>query len=187
MKIVVGITGASGAIYGIRLLEILSQKKHRIDLIVSPWAERTIHIETNYPLAKVVALADNVYRFEDLAAPVASGSHRVDATVIAPCSMKTLAAIAHGYTDNLIGRVADVALKEKRKLILIPRETPLNLIHLENMRLTAAAGAVLLPPMPSFYHNPQSIDDLIDQTVGKVLDLLDIPHELFQRWGEENE
>jgi 4-hydroxy-3-polyprenylbenzoate decarboxylase len=187
LNIVVGITGASGAIYGIRLLEILSEKKHKIDLVVSPWAKKTIQFETDYSLEEVLSLADTVHDYHDLAASIASGSHRVDATVIAPCSMKSLAAIAHGYADNLISRAADVALKEKRKLILVPRETPLNLIHLENMRLAVAAGAVLLPPMPSFYHRPESIDDIVNQTVGKILDMLDIPHELFRRWGEGNE
>ncbi|WP_366922526.1 UbiX family flavin prenyltransferase [Metallumcola ferriviriculae] len=186
MKIVLGITGASGAMYGIRLLEVLQQKGHDIELIISPWAEKTIHFETDYTLADIRPLAAKVYNFDNLAAAVSSGSYHVDATVIAPCSMKTLAAIAHGYTDNLISRTADVALKEKRKLILVPRETPLNVIHLENMKIIAAAGGILLPPMPSFYHMPKTIDDIINQTIGKILDCLNISHNLFDRWGETN-
>lgn len=182
MKIVVGITGATGAIYGIRLLEELCKTEHHVSLILSPWAEKTIALETSYSVAAVAALADAVYDNEDLAAPLASGSHRTGATVIAPCSMKTLAAVAHGFGENLICRAADVALKERRPLVLVPRETPLTQIHLENMSKASACGAVLLPPMPAFYHKPQTIDDLINQTVGKILDVLDIPCALYQRW-----
>lgn len=183
MNIVIGITGATGAIYGIRLLEVLRTLGHHTELIISPWAEKTIEIETTWSLKDVKSLSDVVHDYHNMAASVSSGSYPIDAMVISPCSMKTLASIAHGYCDNLISRAGDVALKERRKLILMTRETPLNLIHLENMRMASMAGAILLPPMPSFYHQPKSVEAIIDQTVGKVLDMLCISHQLFKRWG----
>ncbi|MCF8010278.1 MAG: UbiX family flavin prenyltransferase [Clostridiales bacterium] len=182
MKILIGISGASGAIYGIRLLQVLQEAGHHTELIVSPWAEKIIAQETDYTPEKVKTLASAVHDYHDMSAPPASGSNKLDAAAIVPCSMKTLASIAHGYVDNLMGRTADVMLKERKKIIIVPRETPLNLIHIENMRHLLLAGAVLLPPMPSFYHYPENIDDIINHTVGKILDVLNIEHELFLRW-----
>jgi 4-hydroxy-3-polyprenylbenzoate decarboxylase len=187
MKIAVGITGASGVIYGIRLLEALKQTDHHVSLVLSEWGAKTIALETGYQEADVLGLADAVYDCKDMAAAVSSGSYGIDATVIAPCSMKSLAGIANGFSDNLIVRMGDVALKERRPLILMVRETPLTLIHLRNMTAVTEAGGIILPPMPGFYHKPQTIDDVINQSVGKVLDLLHIPHQLFTRWGHFGE
>ena len=188
MKILLSITGATGAIYGIRLLEALKNTEHHVSLILSRWAETTISTETAYTAEEVKALADAVYDEEDLAAAVSSGSYGVDATIIAPCTVKTLAGVANGYSDNLIVRCADVALKERKPLILMVRETPLSLIHLRNMTAVTEAGGIIVPPVPAFYHQPESIDDIVNQSVGKVLDLLKIPHQLFRRWeGEPHE
>ena len=185
MKILLSLTGATGAIYGIRLLTVLKQEGHHVSLIVSRWAEKTIALETSYTVTEVKAMADVVYDEEDLAAAVASGSYGIDATVVAPCTVKTLAAVANGFSDNLTIRGADVALKERRPLILMVRETPLSLIHLRNMTAVTEAGGIILPPLPAFYHQPQTIDDLVDQSVGKALDLLGIPHKLYLRWQGE--
>lgn len=184
MKITLGITGASGVIYGIRLLEVLSKTEHEVTLILSDWAKKTIAIETDNTIEEVTAMADVLYENGNLAAAVSSGSYGTDAVIIAPCSMKTLAAIAAGYSENLIVRVADVALKERRPLIVMPRETPLTAIHLRNMAEITNAGGILVPPMAAFYHRPQTVDDIINQSVGKVLDLLHIEHCLFQRWED---
>lgn len=185
MKILVGITGATGICYGARLLEVLKETEHRTALIMSPWAEKNVTFETNMMVDEVKALADTVYDYDDLSAPVASGSYGIDAVIIAPCSMKTLSAVAGGYSDNLIVRSADVALKERRPLLLMIRETPLNAIHLRNMLTVTEAGGILVPPMPAFYHQPQAIEDIIDQSVGKLLDLLKISHHLYRRWGSD--
>ena len=185
MKILLSITGATGAIYGIRLLEALKNTEHHVSLILSRWAETTILTETAYTPEEVKGLADAVYDEEDLAAAVSSGSYGVDATIIAPCTVKTLAGVANGYSDNLIVRCADVALKERKPLILMVRETPLSLIHLRNMTAVTEAGGIIVPPVPAFYHQPESIDDIVNQSVGKVLDLLKIPHDLFRRWEGE--
>lgn len=185
MKIAVGITGASGVIYGIRLLEALRETDNHISLILSEWGSRTITLETDYSEEYVRSLADVVYDSRDMAAAVSSGSYGTEATIIAPCSMKTLAGVANGFSDNLIIRIADVALKERRPVILMVRETPLTLIHLRNMTAVTEAGGIILPPMPGFYHKPQTIDDIINQSVGKVFDLLKIPNNLYQRWGHE--
>lgn len=188
MKILLSITGATGAIYGIRLLEALKNTEHHVSLIISRWAETTIQTETPYTVAEVKSLADAVFAEDDQAAAVSSGSFGIDATIIAPCTVKTVAGIANGYSDNLIVRCADVALKERRPLILMVRETPLSLIHLRNMTAVTEAGGIIVPPMPAFYHQPRSMDDIINQSVGKVLDLLKIPHKLFRRWeGTANE
>jgi len=186
MKIAVGITGASGVVYGIRLLEALKETEHHVSLILSEWGSKTIGLETSYTEDYVLSLADCVYDSRDMAAAVSSGSYGIDATVIAPCSMKTLAGIANGFSDNLIVRIGDAALKERKPLILMVRETPLTLIHLRNMTAVTEAGGIILPPMPGFYHKPQSIDDVINQSVGKVFDMLRIPHNLFTRWGHED-
>ena len=178
----IGITGGSGVIYGIRLLEIL--KKNRIEtyLIVSPSANITIKAETDYKPEYLQKLATKSFRFNDISAPTSSGSFLFDAMVVIPCSMHTLGAIASGTADNLITRSAEVALKERRTLILVPRETPMTLIHLENMVRVAKAGAVVVPAMPAFYHRPKSVDDIVNHLVGKVLDLLGVENELFKRW-----
>lgn len=182
--LIVAMTGATGAIYGIRLLEVLREKGVDVHLVISAWAEKTIALETTCTVAKVKKMAGRCYAADDLSAPISSGSFPTAGMVVIPCSMKTLAAIAHGISDNLIIRAADVMLKEKRKLILVPRESPLNLIHLRNLTIAAEAGAVILPPMAAFYFKPKSIADLVDHMVGKVLDLLGVEHHLFPRWGE---
>ena len=185
-RLIVGISGASGAIYGIRLLEIL-QKLPEIDthLIISKAAKRTIVLETDYKVDQVEKLADEVLPDHDIAASVSSGSYKTSGMVVIPCSIKTLSGIANSYADNLLVRAADVVLKEQRKLVLILRETPLHLGHTQLMTRSIEIGATLLPAMPAFYHRPSTIDDLINQTVNRVLDQFDIelPDDLFERWA----
>ncbi len=181
-RLIVAVSGASGAIYGIRLLETLSKEKVETHLILSEWAHVTIKMETEYAVDEIKKKANYYYAEEDLASSISSGSFVFQGMVIIPCSMKTLAAVACGYSDNLITRVADITIKEGRKLILVPRETPLNAIHLENMLKLSRLGVVILPPMPAFYINPSAIDDLINHTIGKVLDQLNIDNNLYQRW-----
>lgn len=184
MLLIVGITGASGVIYGIRLLEVLSTNKAvETHLIISETGEKNIRYETDWKVEQVKALADFYYDIHDTGARIASGSFKRDGMVIAPCSMKTLSALANLYTDNLLTRSADVTLKERQRLVLLPRETPLHLGHLRNMEKLAEIGAVILPPIPAFYHKPQTIQELIDHIIGKVLDILDIEHNLFPRWS----
>lgn len=186
MRLVVGITGASGAIYGIRLLEALKKYEVETYLIMTRWAEETIRIETDYAPDYVRSLAYRVLDNNDLGAPVSSGSFQTRGMIIAPCSMKTLSGIANGYTENLMVRTADVCLKERRPLLLLTRETPLNMIHLENMLKLSRAGAVIMPPVPAFYNRPQTIDDLVGHTVGRLLDSVGIANDgLFKRWGSE--
>lgn len=182
-KVVVGVTGGSGVIYGIRLLEVL--KKHKIEtfLVVSPAAGITIKAETDHGVSYLEKLATKTFRFNDIAAPISSGSFLFDAMVVIPCSMHTLGALASGTADNLVTRAAEVTLKERRTLIVVPRETPMTLIHLENMVKIAHAGAIVVPAMPAFYHRPKSLDDIINHLVGKVLDLLAIKHDEFTRWN----
>lgn len=182
MEIIIGMTGATGIQYGIRLLEVMQENTHKTHLIISPWGMKNIEIETGYKPEEVIKMADYFHDYKNLAASISSGSYPVDGMVVVPCSMKSLSAMATGFTDNLLNRAVDVTLKEKRKLVLVPRETPLHEIHLENMLKLARAGAIILPPMPAFYHNPQSIQAIVDQTVGKILDQLGIKHHLFQRW-----
>ena len=184
-RLIVGMSGASGVIYGIRLLEILQGvEKVETHLVVSTAAAQTIGLETDYTAAQVEALADTVYRFRDIAAAIASGSFRTSGMVVIPCSMKTLAGIAHSYSDNLLLRAADVVLKDRRRLVIVPRETPLHLGHLRLLTQVAEMNAIVAPPMPAFYHRPQSVDDIVNQTVNRILDLFDIelPEDLFQRW-----
>lgn len=183
MRLIVGITGASGAIYGKRLLEVLRNKKIETHLIISEAAEKVIEHELEISKEELEKLATHAYDVEDLTAPIVSGSFKTDGMAIIPCSMKTLAGISHGYSDNLILRAADVTLKEKRKLVLVPRETPLNIIHLRNMLNLAKQNVVILPAMPAYYHKPKSVDSLADYVVGKVLDILEIEHDLFERWA----
>jgi len=186
LRIVVGISGASGAIYGITILKYLQSCHVETHLVMSRWAHRTIELETDYTPEQVAALAHRCYRTDDMAAAVSSGSFAHSGMVIAPCSMKTLAAIACGYSDNLIARAADVTIKEGRKLVLLPRETPLSAIHLENMLKLARIGVVIMPPMLALYHRPASVEDVVNQSTGRALDLLGIENDLFQRWGNEH-
>lgn len=182
-RLIVGISGASGTIYGVRLLEVLREAPVETHLILSRAARSVAEYETEYTGAQIEALADVVYRNDDLAARVSSGSFQTMGMVVAPCSIKSLSAIAHSYNDNLLARAADVVLKEQRRLVLVVRETPLHVGHLRLMTQAAECGAVILPPMPSFYHRPQTIADIVDHTVGKVLDQFGIEHQLFCRWA----
>ncbi|MFZ0357854.1 MAG: UbiX family flavin prenyltransferase [Nitrososphaeraceae archaeon] len=184
-KIVIGFSGASGIIYGIRLLEVLHSNNIQTYLIISEWAKKNIVVETPKTLEYVKSLSSVNYDNSKLDASVSSGSFLHDGMVIVPCSMKSLSSIANGYDDTLISRAASVTLKESRKLILVPRETPLSRIHLENMIKVQEAGAIILPAMPGFYHNPSSIDQIVDHLVGKILDQLKIKHELFKRWKDQ--
>jgi len=182
-RIVIGISGSSGVIYGIRLLEAL--KRHsdfESHLILSPAAEENIRIETRCTAEQVRGLAAAVHDARDLAAPLASGSFKTVGMVVAPCSMKTLSEIAYSDSSNLIVRAADVALKERRKFVVVPRETPLHRGHLELMLRITDMGGVVLPPIPAFYHQPRTLDDLVNHTVGKILDQFDVEHDLFRRW-----
>lgn len=184
-KLIVGLTGASGAIYGIRLLEILkSVPSVETHLVISQAARRTISLETDYLLKDIHALADVIYDDRDIGASISSGSFRVNGMVILPCSIKSLSGIVHSYTDTLVTRAADVVLKEGRKLVLCVRETPLHLGHLRLMTQAAELGAVIMPPVPAFYFQPKTIDDIVNQTVNRVLDQfeIDLPDDLFQRW-----
>jgi len=185
MRLLVGMSGASGAVYGIRLLEVLRELSElETHLVLTPAARQTISLETGRDPTEIEELADVVYRYRDIAAAPSSGSFRLDAMVVVPCSVKTVSAIAHSLSDNLLVRAADVTLKERRPLIVVPRETPLHLGHLRSMVQLAEMGAVIAPPMPAFYHQPESIEDIVDQTVGKLIDLLglEVPGDLFRRW-----
>jgi 4-hydroxy-3-polyprenylbenzoate decarboxylase len=184
LRIVVAITGATGAVYGVRLLQHL-QHIHSVEthLVVSEAAVLTLHQETGLQRREVEALAHVVHKVRDIGAAIASGSFQSDGMVIAPCSMKTLASVAHGLSDNLIARAADVVLKERRRLILMVRETPFNLAHLRNMTVVTEMGGIIFPPLPSFYHNPQSIAEMVDHTVARVIDLLGIENTLAPRWA----
>jgi len=184
-RIIIGLSGASGVIYGVRLLSLLAEKKIETHLIISEAGKRNIEIETSYKADEIAAMASYVYDDNDVGAAVASGSFLTDGMVVAPCTIKSLSGIANSYNTNLLVRAADVTLKEKRKLALVIRETPLHKGHLRLMTLAADMGAHILPPVPSFYHMPKTIEDIIDQTIGKVFDYLGIEHELFRRWGSK--
>jgi 4-hydroxy-3-polyprenylbenzoate decarboxylase len=194
--LIVAVTGASGALYAVRLLKAALESGHEIDLVLTNYGKRLLIEECGLNL-KTAALGDwldarygaterpgivRQYREEDLDAKIASGSQRWDGMVVIPCSMKSLAGIAGGYASTLVERAADVTLKERRPLVIVPRETPLNLIHLENLTRVARAGAVIVPAMPAFYQQPKSMEDLADFVVGRVLSVLDIPHRLFPAW-----
>jgi 4-hydroxy-3-polyprenylbenzoate decarboxylase len=183
-RIVVCMTGATGAIYGVRLLQALRDAPVETHLVVSRWAETTISAETEWKAASVRELADASYGEDDLAAPLASGSFATTAMIVAPCSMHTLAAVANGIAGNLIQRAAEVHLQERRKLVLLVRESPLSVIHLENMLRVARAGAIVAPPVPAFYARLESLEDMVDHTVGRVLDQVGVQHQLVRRWGE---
>jgi len=181
-EVVVGISGASGVVYGIRLLEVLAEAGYTTHLVMTEAARKITEIETDWTSLEVEMMADYVYTPKDFTSPIASGSRIFDCMVIAPCSMKTLAGIASGFTDTLITRAADVCLKERRKLILVPRESPLNSIHLRNMLAVSEAGGIILPPCPGFYSRPDSLGKLVDTVVGRALDLMGIDHDLCKRW-----
>ncbi|MBQ2652351.1 MAG: UbiX family flavin prenyltransferase [Methanobrevibacter sp.] len=180
--IIVAITGASGAIYGIRLLEALNELNIENSLVISDAGKIVIESETEYSVEEVIALADTYYDFNDLTASINSGSFKAEALAIVPCSMKTLSSIANGYGANTITRVADVSLKERRTTVIVPRETPLRSIHLQNMLTLSQEGAVILPAMPGFYSSHDSVDDQINFIVGKILDSLKIENNLYKRW-----
>jgi len=186
-RIVVGISGASGVTYGVRLLSVLKETDYETHLIISKSGELNIKIETDYDPADVKTMADYVYDHKNMAASLASGSFLTEGMVVVPCTIKTLSGIANSYNENLLVRAADVTLKEKRKLVLVVRETPLHKGHLRLMTMAADMGAHILPPVPSFYHIPKTIDDIIDQTIGKIFDFMGIEHDLFRRWGDESE
>ncbi len=183
MRIIVGLTGATGAIYGVRALERLRSAGVETHLVISRWGARTLRYETPFSREHVAALADKVYALGDMGAAISSGSFHTAGMLIAPCSAKTLAAVAHGFSENLIHRAADVVLKERRKLVLAVREAPLSEIHLENMLRLSRMGAVVLPPMPAFYDMPRTIDDVVDHTVARLLDQFGIETPETQRWS----
>lgn len=181
-RLIVGITGASGSIFGIRALERLREFDVETHLIISPWGARTLEHESGWTVEEVRALAHVVHKPGDLGATVSSGSFRTDGMLIAPCSMKTVSAIAHGYTEDLIARAADVVLKERRRLVLLARESPLSEIHLENMLKLARMGVSIVPPVPAFYNRPKSIDEMVDHIVTRALDQLDLVSADAPRW-----
>ncbi len=184
MRLVVGITGSSGVIYGIKVLEVLLKIKIETHLIISQWGERNVQIETDKSVEFVKSLATRNYNNDDMAAPISSGSFKTDGMAIVPCSMKTLSSIANGYDDSLVSRAAGVCIKESRRLVIVPRETPLSKIHLQNMISLADIGVIVLPAMPGFYQRPKSMDDLITHIAGKILDQFGIEHNIYRRWGE---
>ena len=192
LRLVIAITGATGAVYGVRLLQHLKQipradgRPLETHLVISDAAVLTLHQETGLQRKEVEALAHVVHKQNNIGAAIASGSFQADGMVIAPCSMKTLAAVAHGLSDNLIARAADVMLKERRRLILMVRETPFNLAHLRNMTAVTEMGGIIFPPLPSFYHQPKTIDEMVDHTVARVIDLFGISHNLAPRWNGMN-
>ncbi|OGP96067.1 MAG: 3-octaprenyl-4-hydroxybenzoate carboxy-lyase [Deltaproteobacteria bacterium RBG_16_47_11] len=186
MRLIVGISGATGSLYGVRLLEVLKEKKIETHLIITSPAKEILLQETSYSIKEIEGLASYVYDDGDLGASISSGSFKMDGMVVIPCSIKTLSGIAHSYNENLLTRAADVTLKERRKLILVVRETPFHQGHIELMLQASRMGAILFPPMPAFYTHPKTIDDLINHTVGKILDLFGIDHDLFVRWGNSS-
>ena len=182
-KIVIGMSGSSGAIYGVRLLEVLHASEDiETHVVISKWARKNIELETGRTYESVLALADHLYDETDMGAAISSGSFQVSGMIVAPCSVRSLSAIANAHNDNLLTRAADVQLKERRKLVLVFRETPLNLTHLKLMEHLTLCGAVILPPVPSFYHSPKTIDDIVDHSVQKALDQFGIEKSLFKRW-----
>ncbi|MET9816070.1 non-oxidative hydroxyarylic acid decarboxylases subunit B [Streptomyces sp. NPDC006129] len=184
MRLIVGITGATGAIFGVRLLQALRGLDDvETHLVLSRWARSTLELETGLSVADVSALADVTHKPDDQGAAISSGSFRTDGMVIAPCSMKTLAGIRAGYAEGLVARAADVVLKERRRLVLVPRETPLSEIHLENMLALARMGVRMVPPVPAFYNHPASVDDIVDHITARVLDQFDLPAPAARRWA----
>ena len=184
-RLIIGISGSSGIIYGIRLLQVLQKLAIETHLVVSKAGQLTRAYETDISAAELKAMADVYHPCTDITASIASGSFKTLGMIIAPCSMKTLGEIAHGISSTLLTRAADVVLKERRKLVLLPRETPLHLTHLNNMVTITQMGGIICPPVPAFYNKPQSIEDLVNDTVGRVLDLFDLESGLVNRWGEK--
>ncbi|WP_025917056.1 UbiX family flavin prenyltransferase [Herminiimonas sp. CN] len=183
-RLIIAITGASGAVYGVRLLQVLRDVPEvQTHLLLSEAGAINLHQELDLSRKQVGALADVVHNVRDIGAPIASGSFQSDGMIVAPCSMKTLAAVANGLSDNLISRAADVVLKERRRLVLMVRETPFNLAHLRNMTAVTEMGGIIFPPLPGFYQRPQSIAEMVDHTIGRVLDLFAVPHALAPRWN----
>ncbi len=183
-RLVIGISGASGVVYGVRLLEVLQGTAFESHLVMSKAAELTLAYETSHKVAEVKALADVVYANQDVGAAIASGSFKTAGMIVAPCSIRSLSEIAHGITSSLLTRAADVALKERRRLALLVRESPLHTGHLRTMTAASELGAMIVPPVPAFYANPRTLEDIIDHTIGRVLDLFDIDAGLVRRWGE---
>jgi|TARA_B100001013_G_C24570843_1_gene426499 4-hydroxy-3-polyprenylbenzoate decarboxylase len=183
MRLIIGITGSTGVIYGIRMLEVLKDAGVETHLIMSEWAEKCISMETKHSIEHVKSLATTISDEKNMAASISSGTHKTDGMIVIPCSMKSLSSIANGYDETLVARAAGVTLKESRKLILVARETPLTAINLGNMLKLAQLGVVIMPPVTEFYTNPTSIDAMVDHIVGKCLDQFDIDHDLFTRWG----
>jgi 4-hydroxy-3-polyprenylbenzoate decarboxylase len=182
-RIIVAISGATGAVYGARLLQVLNEAEGvETHLVVSDAGWRNLQLEQPLERTAIEALAHQVHDVRNIGAAIASGSFRCAAMVVAPCSMRTLAAIAHGFGDNLIARAADVTLKERRRLVLMVRETPLNLAHLRNMVAATEMGAIVAPPLPAFYLRPQTVQEVVDGSIARVLDLIDVPHALSRRW-----
>ncbi|GKS61446.1 MAG: phenolic acid decarboxylase subunit B [Candidatus Nitrosocosmicus sp.] len=186
LKIVVGISGSSGVIYGIRFLQALSKLKVETHLVLSKWAKKNIEIETDENIGEILKTANYNYDEADMAAAISSGSFRTNGMAIIPCSMKTMSSIANGYDDNLISRAASVTIKENRRLVIVPRETPLSKIHISNMLKLSEIGVIILPAMPGFYHRPSTIEDLIAHIIGKTLDQFEIKNSAFTRWGTEH-
>ncbi len=186
MRLIVGISGATGAIYGIRTLEVLRQLGVETHLIISDAGKKTVHLETGYDIHTIEKMATEVHQTDNIGASIASGSFKTDGMIIAPCSMRSLSAIANSYNENLLIRAADVVIKERRRLVLVVRETPLHLGHLQLMTKVAAVGGIILPPMPAYYNLPKTMDDIINHTVGKILDQFDLEHTLFTRWDGAN-
>ncbi len=185
MRIVVGITGGSGAIYSVALLQALKQAGVEAHVVMSRMGEQVLEHECGFKREDIAQYAKCIYDNGDLFAPIASGTFKMDGMVIVPCSMKTLSAVSTGYSDGLLTRSADVTLKEGRKLVIVPRETPLNQIHLENMLKLSRMGVVIMPASPGFYNHPQTIADVVGSMVGKILDAFNIEHSISGRWGEE--
>lgn len=183
MRLIIGITGSTGVVYGVRMLEALKKLNVETHLIMSEWAQKCLSMETSYTLDYLKSLATSISDEKNMASSVSSGTHKVDGMIIAPCSMKTLSAIANGYDDTLVARAAGVTIKESRKLILMVRETPFSAIHLENMLKLSRIGVVILPPLTEFYTKPKTIDDIVNHGVGKCLDQFDLEHNLYPRWG----
>ena len=186
-RLIVGISGASGVIYGVRLLQALKELPPELSvethLVMTRTAEVTLAHETDWKVEDVRRLADVAFRIDDLAAAISSGSYRTIGMIVAPCSMRSLGEIAHGITSNLLTRAADVVLKEHRRLVLVARETPLHAIHLRNMTTLAEMGAIIAPPVPAFYNRPKTLDDVVDHTVGRILDLFDLDTGTVKRWS----
>ncbi|GAA5819330.1 MAG: UbiX family flavin prenyltransferase [Methanobrevibacter sp. CfCl-M3] len=183
--IIIAITGASGVSYGVRLLEVLKEMNIKTGLLISKSAEIIIKYESDRELEDIKKLSDRYYESDDLTSSINSGSFKFDSLIIVPCSMKTLSAIANGYGNNAITRAADVTLKEKRTLVIVPRETPLRTVHIQNMLKISEEGGIILPAMPGFYNNPKDIEDIINFIVGKILNILKIENNLLKTWGSE--